>query len=979
MTKKIFGLLLASMMVGVVPGYAQSQKDLWVDSVFNQMTIEQRIGQLFMVALSPDKNEPELNALQNRAKGGTFGGILFTSGKHPDQANLVNRFQSNSPIPILFGVDGSSSLRALPDSAFTFPSLLTQGAVANDTLLYFMGAAIGREMKRMGLHITFIPANLMSSRYPQSYSEDRFVVAAKSQAYWRGLQSEDVLACAKSFPVQGLSITEIQKGVPTVQLSVDSLEAYPFKVLFKNKLPVLMPASTDLPLFYSEKKTALRNIFTSRTLTASFAGDWIRQHMNYDGLILLDVEDMTRASNKFSPGDAEVFAFRAGNDMMITSSNVGAPIRKMKRLLKKRKEFLPQLERSVKKVLALKYDAGLSRKTQKKLPGVDPIKTKILSKNMYRSAITVLTNRNNTLPLKSLEDKKFISVIADDSVKGKIFVSRVSNYIQTSVLHVTDKTDSLNLTDTLRPRQVVIVALFPTTTENTFTRLIPLIQKEDSKREFIICDFGAPFFKKYASAFSTVVAAYGDDREMLLSVPELLFGGLPANGVSPVAFGDLPPGRSIKLNALDRLTYSFPEEVGMDSKTLEKIEAIAKEAIDIKATPGCHVLIAKDGKVIYAKSFGHLTYEKQEPVTSQTIYDLASVTKVAATLQAVMFLYDRGLIDVNKKTSVYLPELKKSNKKDFILKDVLTHQAGLWPFLPFWAQTMQDTVYLPHYYSRSLSPEYPLVVADKLFGSRTMKDSLWSWIVKAKIREKPQRTPFDYRYSDMGFYILKQLSERMLNQPIEDFLSQNLYEPLGASTTGYQPLLRFPIHQIAPTENDKLFRRALLIGTVHDQGAAMLGGIAGHAGLFSDANDLAKLGQMLLQEGYYGGTRYYRPETVRYFTQKQFKNSRRGLGWDKPTPGDWNGPTSYFASGKTFGHTGFTGTCIWVDPEFKVVYIFLSNRVHPDMTNNKLLTANIRSRVQDVIYQSIFNYCKTAGSPPPPPENTTVEAFGKSQ
>jgi beta-N-acetylhexosaminidase len=226
---------------------------------------------------------------------------------------------------------------------------------------------------------------------------------------------------------------------------------------------------------------------------------------------------------------------------------------------------------------------------------------------------------------------------------------------------------------------------------------------------------------------------------------------------------------------------------------------------------------------------------------------------------------------------------------------------------------------------------------------------------------------------------MQHLSERILNQPIEDFLTQNLYEPLGATTLGYLPLLRFPISQIAPTENDKLFRRALLIGTVHDQGAAMQGGIAGHAGLFGNANDLAKLGQMLLRGGEYGGIRYYRPEVVNLFTSKQFETSKRGLGWDKPVTGEWNGATSYYASGKTFGHTGFTGTCIWVDPEFDLVYIFLSNRVHPDMTNNKLLNANIRSRIQDVIYQAMFNYCKTAGGEAPLPVNTTVEALGQSQ
>jgi beta-N-acetylhexosaminidase len=237
-----------------------------------------------------------------------------------------------------------------------------------------------------------------------------------------------------------------------------------------------------------------------------------------------------------------------------------------------------------------------------------------------------------------------------------------------------------------------------------------------------------------------------------------------------------------------------------------------------------------------------------------------------------------------------------------------------------------------------------------------MKDSLWQWIIKAKVREKPARTVFDYRYSDMGFYILQHLAEKLLNQPMQDFLDQNLYEPLGAYTLGYLPLTKFPATQIAPTEDDKLFRKKLLTGYVHDQGAAMHGNIAGHAGLFGDANDLAKLGQMLLQRGNYGGQQFYKPETVDYFIGKQYETSRRGLGWDKPTVSDWAGPTTLYASPKTFGHTGFTGTCIWVDPEFNLVFVYLSNRVYPDMTNNKLLNANIRPRIQEVIYKAMFNY-----------------------
>ncbi|HEY0771067.1 MAG TPA: serine hydrolase, partial [Sphingobacteriaceae bacterium] len=535
------------------------------------------------------------------------------------------------------------------------------------------------------------------------------------------------------------------------------------------------------------------------------------------------------------------------------------------------------------------------------------------------------------------------------------------------------------LANPLQRKHLVVVGVFPDSKEETLQAMLSTLSTPDPDREIVICDFGSALFRNFAQFFPTIISGYSSDREMLETLPEVLFGARGASGILPVTYGQIPAGTSVNTETINRLAYSFPEEAGVDSRTLRKIEAIAKEAIDIKATPGCHVLVAKDGKVIYEKSFGYHTYENQQVVSDQTIYDLASVTKVTATLQAVMFMYDKGLIDINKKASFYLPELKNSNKKDYTLKDILTHQAGLWPGLPFWAQTMKDTVYLPEYYSSKLSKEYPYVVSDRLFANVAMKDSLWSWIIKARVREKPARTPYDYRYSDMGFYILQQLAERVLNQPMEDFLEQNLYEPLGAGSTGYLPLLRFPLQQIAPTENDKLFRRSLLIGTVHDQGAAMLGGVAGHAGLFSNANDLAKLGQMLLQEGQYGGIQYYRPEVVRLFTAKQFDNSRRGLGWDKATPGDWNGPTSYYSSGRTFGHTGFTGTCIWVDPEFNLVYIFLSNRVHPDMTNNKLLSANIRSRIQDVIYEAIFNYCKTAGGEPVAPVSPPMEALGQSQ
>lgn len=940
-----------------------------------------------MVSISADAEKSDLEKLQRKVKSDNLGGVLLTSGSLTNLGQYTQQLHAAADIPLLVGVQGTSGIGNSSDSLnLKFPVMLAQGAIANDSLIEAMATELGKAYKSLGININFINANtgaVDNTKTDAFFAENRFTVSDKTLSYWKGIESQGILACAKDFPIHAIKFTEVQKGMPEFGLSVDSLQAYPFKTLFKNGLPAIMAAATDLPLFYAEKKTAIQSIFSGHNLSPSFAGNWIKYNTNYNGVIFINADELRKGSEKLANGEGELFAFKAGNDMQVISTGLDAAIRKMKRFFKKEKEYRRQLDYTVKRILGLKYDAGLAKKTtvdtQPVLARVSNPEFKLLTKNLYRSSITVVKNEISSIPVHALDETKFTFISADDSIKGAVVAKKIARYINVSVIHANEKKDLPDFSNVVKRKQLVIAAVFPDSKEETIQRMLSSLSSPDPHREVIICDFGSPVFRNFAQFFPTVISGYSDDEEMLQTIPEIIFGGRGASGILPITYGQIPAGTSVNTEPLSRFTYSFPEEAGVDSKTLNKIEAIAHEAIAMKATPGCHVLVAKEGKVIYEKSFGYLTYENQEKVTDQTVYDLASVTKVAATLQTGMFMYDKGLIDINKKASFYLPELKNSNKEDYTIKDILTHQAGLWPFLPFWAQTVKDSLFLPEFYNDTLSAKYPYVVADKLYASSVMKDSLWSWIIKARVREKPARTPYDYRYSDMGFYMMQHLAEKMLNQPIEDFLEQNLYEPLGATSTGYQPLLKFPLRQIAPTENDKIFRKALLIGTVHDQGAAMHGGIAGHAGLFSNANDLAKLGQMLLQEGQYGGVQYYRPEVVKLFTAKQYENSRRGLGWDKATPGDWNGPTSYYASGRTFGHTGFTGTCIWVDPEFNLVYIFLSNRVHPDMTNNKLLTANIRSRIQDVIYEAIFNYCKTAGSEPAVPVSPSVQALSQSQ
>ncbi|HMP98703.1 MAG TPA: serine hydrolase, partial [Cyclobacteriaceae bacterium] len=680
----------------------------------------------------------------------------------------------------------------------------------------------------------------------------------------------------------------------------------------------------------------------------------IKFRNEYSGLIVSPPVYVVDPDNFKKAGEAEKAMYLAGYDLIVDPVNTAAATRQIKRAIRKNKQELAQLDARVKRILLAKYAAGLHEEkhfnTDNLQLKLNPTAITLHQHEVYEQAITILNDQKNFLPIKQLDEKSFASVSfglpADNT-----FNRYISKYTHIDHYDGALLGDTVNLTQKLSAYDVVIVSLF---TQAPDALLIEWIKNLAKAREVIVCYFGEKNTLGQLHELPALVYAYTSDELMQTKAPQVIFGALPASGKLPYQVNNFSYKQGINKADLQRLSYGIPEATGMNAHMLERIDKIVADAIQKEATPGAYVLVAKDGKVIFDRAYGYHSYDQQIKVTENSIYDLASITKVAATTQMMMFLHEKGEIDINKKAAVYLPELKKSNKKDITIKDILTHQAGLWPFLPFWQQTLQDTSLMLSYYRFHPDDNFKFSVAPKLFTSIAMKDSLWTWVVKSKMREKTNRQPYDYRYSDMGMYILHKMAEKLINQNMNDFLDQNFYAPLGCYTTGYLPLERFKPMQITPTEDDKTFRKRLLVGTVHDQGAAMHGGVAGHAGLFSNANDLAKLGQMMLNNGYYGSKRYFKPETISLFTSKQYASSRRGIGWDKPTIGDWNTPTSTHASPQTFGHTGFTGTAMWMDPEFNLMYIFLSNRVHPDMNNNKLIQDNVRTRIHDVIYESIF-------------------------
>ncbi|MEM6522803.1 MAG: glycoside hydrolase family 3 N-terminal domain-containing protein [Bacteroidota bacterium] len=934
---------------------AEPKAQHWVDSVLNTLNLEEKIGQLFMVAAYSSGNEQHYNALEQLIENYNIGGLIFMQGGPLRQAYLTNRFQSLSRLPLLIGMDMEWGLGMRLDSTISFPKQMTLGAVQNEHLIYEMGLEIGRQMQRLGVNVGFAPVVDINSnpKNPvigiRSFGENVQEVSKRTIAYMNGLKDAGVIAVAKHFPGHGDTEIDSHKSLPTISVSKNILlerELKPYIKLIGSGLDGIMTSHLYVPAIEENKGTPA-------SLSQKVVKELLRHEMNFKGLIFTDALNMKAISNSFQNGSAELEAFKAGNDILLFSTQVPATIKKIKKAVRKNTELHQQLNSSVRKILMYKYELNRSWKehinTDNLISSLNNADAKALKYNLYKNAVVTVKNTANAVPIKELDSKFFASLSIGES---DTFLKTLDDY--TFFAHYDyNEFNEATLLKQLNSFDAVVVGAFG----KIDARLQAFLNKIARYTTVIVCYAGTSYNVKTLDNVSTIIHVEENNIITQILLAEAVFGAIETTGRLPVSVSEeLPQGSGISTTSTLRLSRDLPENVGMDSQTLEQIDEILEEAIQDAATPGGQVLVARKGRIIYEKNFGHYTYDSLKPVSSRTIYDIASITKVAATLQALMFLYERADIDLEKKLSFYLTDLKGTNKEHMLIIDILTHQAGLWPYLPFWKQTLEDSTFINDFYSKGLENKFQYQVAPGLYANNNIKDSVWMWVKGSKVISKKDREPYPYRYSDMGYYLLQRLVEKTINQNMEQFLHQNIYNPLGMTSTGYLPLCNFPLSRIAPTEQDNYFRNTLVYGMVHDQGAALIGGVAGHAGLFSNAIDLAKLMQMHLQGGTYGGYRFLQPGTIGLFTKQQYAFNRRGIGWDKPSKAQWYGPSSRFASGKTFGHTGFTGTAAWVDPKFDLVYIFLSNRIHPDASNRKLIRKNIRSRIQEVIYESIWEY-----------------------
>jgi beta-N-acetylhexosaminidase len=965
----------------------------WVDSVFSTLSLEQKVAQLLMVEAYSNrdaKHQAEVSELVSRYQ---IGGVIFFQGGPEQQARQTNYYQSISRVPLLIAIDGEWGLGMRLDSTMSFPRQMVMGAIGGDSLEYLLGKEIARQLKLLGIHINFAPVVDINNNpsnpviNTRSFGENKYNVTNKSLAYARGMQDHGVLASAKHFPGHGDTNIDSHYALPVIRHSrnrLDSIELYPFARLIEQGIASVMVAHLHIPSLDSSPNLA-------STLSSKVITGLLRDSLDFSGLVFTDALNMKGVSAHFKTGDLELRALQAGNDVLLMPGNVPLVIHKIVSAIDSGKVSLAQVELSCRRVLAAKYMAGLDKYTPVDIqsirsglntPGADYLRRKIVE-----SSLVLLLNQDELIPLKRLDTTRVATLLVADGKPGA-FQERISSYLACD--HYTLHRDFSiaqfdSLLRLLSGYNLVIVGVGNTNSlaSRKFgitDQSVALVDSLMVKGNMVLCLFAGPYalarFGDLSRARALVLGQ--EDTPMAQDyTAQLLFGAIGAGGFLPVTVNEqFFAGNGMNTNPGARLKYTVPEELGIDSYRMLTIDSMVQNAIDQGAMPGCQVVFAKDGKVFYQKSFGYHTYQGQEIVNNNDLYDIASITKIAATVPAVMKMHDTGQLKIRRKLSEYLPHLEHTNKHDIRAVDILTHQARLAPYISFHFSTMEtiipdekmfssrlsdsypfrvadrmymnrNTRYKPGYYSDTLSEGFTTRVADNLYIVDSYKDSILRIIDESEMLKKKE-----YKYSDLGFYYLHRATESITGVKLEQYLDSLFFKPLGMKTMGFRPLERFSSYRVAPTENDVFFRRQLVHGHVHDQGTAMLGGVCGHAGLFSNANDLAILMQLYLNKGIYGGERYFEEQTVDYFTTAHFKRqgNRRGLGFDKPEmDASKPSPAAREVSAHSFGHSGFTGTYTWADPDNGLLYVFLSNRVHPDALNGKLVELNLRTSLHQAV------------------------------
>lgn len=962
--------------------YKQSEKE-WVDSIYNSLTVRQRIGQLFMLRANSVVDSFEIKKLSLQIDTFAIGGLCFFKGGPVRQAILTNYYQKRSKVPLFISMDAEWGLGMRLDSTISFPRQMTIGAIKDEHLITEYGFAIAAQLKRLGVHMSFSPVADINNnpRNPviniRSFGENKEDVARKAILYMQALKAGGIFTVAKHFPGHGDTDTDSHFTLPVINHSyqtIDSLELYPFKQLIKAGVDGMMVGHMYIPAIDSA-------VNMPSSLSKIVIQDLLNKKLDFKGIVITDALEMKGVSNFATDGLLELKALQAGNDILLLPESLEKGVLAIEKALQTGELSADDLEFHCKKILRAKYNAGLWQPQQIELQNIysdlhhEDVEN--LNLKLYQNAITVITNQNSILPL-AFSDTLSIASITFGTEKEGVLQSTIDQYARVTHLTVSKNptlSELIALKEQIAQFNLLllnIVNTIPSPKRNFGINkdVISFIDSLINDKKCIVSLFTLPYavdlFKNCLNSEALLVA-YQDNADAYKTVVQTIFGASSGKGTLPVAASaSVPYGKGIFTSSVNCLRENPFEFSGFLPADFAALDSIVQEGIIQKAYPGGQLLVAKSGNVVYNKTFGSSDYTEVQKVKPTDLYDLASLTKIAATTIAMMKLYDEGHYHLDDPIANTLKILNKTNKQKITFREVLAHQAGLIAWIPFFKETIRIDKPDSTLYNKEYSSHFPVVVADSMF----LRYDYPSWIIDS-IAHSPLMKK-EYRYSDLGFILLKEFVETITGMPLDMYVEETFYKPLGLNTMCFKPLELFSEDRIMPTEKDTLFRNQVIRGYVHDQAAAMLGGVSGHAGLFGNAWDLAVIIQMILQNGSYGGVEFIKPETVKLFTKQQFKGNRRALGFDKPQliPSE-PGPACEFASSESFGHTGFTGTYFWADPKYDLLIVFLTNRVYPNAEPNTLVKMGTRTALQKACYEALKRNSKKNASPKRKPVNST--------
>ncbi|MBD8387304.1 glycoside hydrolase family 3 N-terminal domain-containing protein [Dysgonomonas sp. BGC7] len=949
----------------------------WVDSIYNQMSTDQRIGQLFMPVVLSSDNQTNRDKIVSLVENQHVGGLLFSKSTPVEQLNLTNVGQSVSKVPLMISLDGEWGLSMRLSNTTQFPRNMMLGAIQNDSLLYYYGLEVARQCRLMGIHVNFAPVLDVNSNPDnpvignRSFGEDPERVARLSIMYSKGLEAGGVMAVAKHFPGHGDTSTDSHKVLPVIQNDKDRLEDVelrPFKEYIKEGLSGMMVAHLNIPALDAGNQPS--------SLSSAIATDLLQTELGFSGLIFTDGLQMKGVSGE---ENYCVRALLAGNDILLGPVDPVKDYESVKKAVADSVLSDSLLEAKCKKVLMYKYilhiNEASSLPTDNLLQNLNNANADWINRELNKASVTLLKDDENIIPLKKLNKRKIAAVAIGENADNT-FHNMLKNYADVSCFTASDANALLKLKKDIEPYNTVIVSVHTTRT-NADAAIRTVTQGKETILTFFVVPYRMATYAASVKAADGVLLAYEGTDLAQDYAAQAIFGGNKTDGKIPVSVkGLFKEGKGLKTKKV-RLSYEVPEALNIPSYRFNAIDTIVNESINAQAFPGCQVLVAKSGVIIYNRSFGSFEYDGKRKVTNSDIYDIASMTKASATVPAIMKLYDESEIKLSTPLSTYIKALKHTNKVGITVREALLHETGLPSFIPYYMDAIDKSSYEGRLFNRTKTPLYSaqfdestwarvdykfkpnlvssipkagfLPLAEKMYVNKAYQDTIVKAIADSKLRKRKT-----YFYSCLNFMLLKEVVEDIATEDLNTFLQKSFFMKLGATTTTYNPLSKFDKNRIVPTEKDDFLRKQLLQGYVHDEGAAFMGGVSGNAGLFSNANDLAKLYQMWLNKGTYGGERYLSEKTCQLFTTTKSSSSRRGLGFDKPEMRtNKSGPTSISTPASTYGHTGFTGTCFWVDPDNDLIYIFLSNRVNEKRTHKQLMTLGIRQRIQEEIYKAL--------------------------